>query len=136
MSEKSGLVIDTPKSCSVCVLAYHFTQKKTDKACIRCFPKRYAVDSCIDSRPDFCPLQPVSEALNVNPPPPKTPINTRSGQEPAFLASLDLRDYFAGQYLAGRVARGGNPVRAVDLAKDAYIIADAMLKERPSGGAS
>ena len=50
---------------------------------------------------------------------------------------MTLRDYFAGQALVGCVGPGGlgrNPSR---LAKEAYLVADAMLAERvkeASGG--
>jgi hypothetical protein len=40
---------------------------------------------------------------------------------------MKLRDYFAGQALAGMISNGGRPS---DLAKDAYSVADKMLKER------
>lgn len=65
-------------------------------------------------------------------------IKTDGG--PAFpqgLQGMTLRDYFAGQYLAGRMAR---PLVVTDATKEyinddliaqyAYELADAMLKER------
>jgi hypothetical protein len=41
-----------------------------------------------------------------------------------------LRDYFAGQALAGLIVATANEHSAAALAHDAYYIADAMLKAR------
>jgi hypothetical protein len=43
---------------------------------------------------------------------------------------MSLRDYFAGQALAGRMARQSSYPSWGDAAKDAYEMADAMLAER------
>ena len=45
----------------------------------------------------------------------------------ATINGMALRDYFAGQALAGRLAYGHNPIPS---ATDAYTIADAMLAAR------
>jgi hypothetical protein len=49
-----------------------------------------------------------------------------------FGGGMSLRDYFAGQALAGTGWSVGN---AVECARDAYAIADAMLTARKEGGA-
>jgi hypothetical protein len=49
---------------------------------------------------------------------------TVSGQ-----TGMDLRDYFAAQAIAALVQDGGHP-NVWDLARDAYKVADAMLKAR------
>ena len=43
---------------------------------------------------------------------------------------MTLRDYFAGQALAGLLASGEDSIDAETNAHDAYIIADAMIKAR------
>ena len=44
---------------------------------------------------------------------------------------MALRDYFATSVIAGLYAsHGGNPPEPEQMAEDAYLIADAMLKER------
>lgn len=53
---------------------------------------------------------------------------------------MTLRDWFAGQALAGQLAnsaaRCDGVSEAADLfAKDSYALADAMLAERAKGGA-
>ena len=51
-------------------------------------------------------------------------------------SGMTLRDYFAGQALAGELASQGSDTgewpdnHADDLAKRCYFLADAMLKER------
>ena len=49
---------------------------------------------------------------------------------------LTMRDYFAGQYLVGKYWGSGDSagcyVNADELARDAYMVADAMLAERRS----
>lgn len=61
--------------------------------------------------------------------------------EEAWIAGMSLRDYFAGQALAGLMARNPGfasydhrpfePVRTIDdYAADAYAMADAMLAAR------
>jgi len=76
--------------------------------------------------------------MNRITPPPKTPetakspVNMRSGQESAFMASLDLRDYFAGQWLAG-AAEGNDGLyeeAMYDYAQKAYRVADVMIAVR------
>jgi len=64
--------------------------------------------------------------------------NSNKGKEPAFptdgsqgLTSsqgMTLRDYFAGQALAGILSRGS--MSAPGASKLAYCAADAMIKER------
>lgn len=46
-----------------------------------------------------------------------------------YSTGMTLRDWFAGQALIGIVARG-KTLGVVDSARDAYLIADAMLKVR------
>jgi len=43
---------------------------------------------------------------------------------------MTLRDWFAGQALAGLMARPGDPGRYAECATVMYMIADAMLAER------
>ena len=43
---------------------------------------------------------------------------------------MTLRDWFAGQALAGLMADGKNSGRFADIASDAYDFADAMLAQR------
>jgi len=45
-------------------------------------------------------------------------------------AGMTLRDYFAGQALAGAMAYGVGGRKAEWIASDSYDIADAMLAER------
>lgn len=50
-----------------------------------------------------------------------------------YVESISLRDYFAGQALAGMHGGGWRPdcdESRATLARDAYKAADAMLKER------
>jgi hypothetical protein len=56
----------------------------------------------------------------------------KSGAEPVFTTEggMTLRDWFAGQALAGMV-----PEAAKNKAEAAYAIADAMLAERSKSGA-
>lgn len=62
-------------------------------------------------------------------------MNEKTGG-PAFPLSiiepdLSIRDYFAAKVLQGRCASGFDPDwSAAMLARDAYALADAMLKER------
>jgi 3-hydroxyisobutyrate dehydrogenase-like beta-hydroxyacid dehydrogenase len=53
-------------------------------------------------------------------------------QEPVarLLDELDLRDYFAAKAMQANRARNSSYASWDDLAKDAYELADAMLKER------
>jgi hypothetical protein len=46
------------------------------------------------------------------------------------LGGMTLRDYLAGQALAGRMARNSIYASWSDAAKDSYEIADAMLAAR------
>lgn len=58
------------------------------------------------------------------------PLGTMNAAEPGQSGGMSLRDYFAGQALAG-LARGvGLDLERHDLARRAYNIADAMLAER------
>lgn len=43
---------------------------------------------------------------------------------------IDLRDYFAGQALAGQLANADSEINMTFVAKWAYQYADAMLAER------
>jgi hypothetical protein len=43
---------------------------------------------------------------------------------------MTLRDYFAGQYIAGRFARPMDDNEWGDIAEAAYLLADAMLAAR------
>jgi hypothetical protein len=54
---------------------------------------------------------------------------------PAFAVNngrpgMSLRDYFAGQYVAGWAARSVSALMWHEVAENAYRVADAMLKER------
>ena len=46
---------------------------------------------------------------------------------------MTLRDWFAGQALAGMMADGKNSGRFADIASDAWDFADAMLAARKGG---
>ena len=71
--------------------------------------------------------------------PPAFPVLEQHRIDGSIVGSRDgmtLRDYFAGQALVGAIARPGvewgeNPCATV--ARDAYSIADAMLKARQAG---
>ena len=67
----------------------------------------------------------------------------QTGQHTAQFPGMTLRDYFAGQALAGLLANPGGPVQANnacgwtfancgihDVAQEAYGLADAMLAQR------
>lgn len=45
-------------------------------------------------------------------------------------AGMTLRDYFAGQALAGMIASGDMPIMKSDVADQAYHFADAMIERR------
>jgi uncharacterized protein YodC (DUF2158 family) len=57
---------------------------------------------------------------------------------PAFACASDngmqegmlLRDWFAGQYLSGHIARYGESDTPQSVAENAYLYADAMIVER------
>lgn len=64
------------------------------------------------------------------------PQTIRIGNVSQTEGGMTLRDWFAGQALMPIVTLLGRDVGdATDLAKDAYIIADAMLDERAKGSA-
>lgn len=68
-------------------------------------------------------------------PTPKTEQLIRAwleGKPPLIpLPPMSLRDWFAGQALAGEAATQGDCIwKAADLAERAYAVADAMLAER------
>lgn len=56
-----------------------------------------------------------------------------SGLHAELRPGMTLRDWFAGQALAGHLAWGSDGEKADELAKGAYLVADAMLKERTRG---
>jgi hypothetical protein len=63
----------------------------------------------------------------------KNEENTTTKESPmVVLFQGDLRDYFAGQALAGYCTRYNQPNNGVpeSVAEDAYTLADAMLKAR------
>jgi hypothetical protein len=66
---------------------------------------------------------------------PRAPIGEDCERPYGHQEGMSLRDYFAGQALAG-ISAGywGNPGRSglspQDLAAEAYALADAMIKER------
>ena len=49
---------------------------------------------------------------------------------------MTLRDWFAGQAAGGLCAHKFGPPSWDNIARDAYIVADAMLAERAKGGVS
>lgn len=55
------------------------------------------------------------------------------GDRPHLESGMTLRDWFAGQALAGLLADGKNSGRFADIASDAYDFADAMLAARKGG---
>ena len=50
-------------------------------------------------------------------------------------AGMTLRDWFAGQALAGILSEGGSPASYNEDAENAYSAADAMIAARKKGGA-
>ncbi len=57
------------------------------------------------------------------------PIEQKEKQKATRLPDeLDLRDYFAAMAMQGLCANGNT--KATEIAQAAYIVADAMLKER------
>ncbi len=48
----------------------------------------------------------------------------------SLVPGMTLRDYFAGQALAGFTAKFGNSGEPVDFAVDAYKFADALIAAR------
>jgi hypothetical protein len=53
------------------------------------------------------------------------------GENQGYSNGMTLRDYFAGQALAGLASRGTNfEIGWVEYAEMAYLAADAMLDER------
>lgn len=77
--------------------------------------------------------------------PPAFPSEQHECQDGAwnqtYQSGMSLRDYFAGQALAGIVAHDSvdfaplNPGSANAFARDAYAIADAMMLARKDGAA-
>jgi hypothetical protein len=68
---------------------------------------------------------------------PAFPIPQREG--PGHPDGMSLRDWFAGQALVGLLASprgpaGGEPMSDQLAAKNAYILADAMLAQRSNSG--
>ena len=62
---------------------------------------------------------------------PAFPIAFRMNDKQVILEDgISVRDYFAGQALAGLLASGEDSIDAETNAHDAYIIADAMIKAR------
>ena len=49
---------------------------------------------------------------------------------PGGQTGMSLRDYFAGQYLAGRIARGYSGLSSEGIVTQAYLIADHMIRQR------
>lgn len=47
---------------------------------------------------------------------------------------MSLRDYFAAAALQGAIANGRKGADPTDIARGAYIVADAMLAEREKDG--
>jgi hypothetical protein len=56
-----------------------------------------------------------------------------SGPRDARNGGMSLRDWFAGQVIAGRSS--SDPKMRAGYARSAYAMADAMLAEREKGGA-
>lgn len=54
---------------------------------------------------------------------------------PGYGAGMTLRDYFAGQALTGVLASDIRVTHEMDIAKDAYLLADAMLQVRAAPAA-
>jgi hypothetical protein len=68
---------------------------------------------------------------NTNTGGPAFPINANESADRCIYTGITVRDYFAAKYLEGYMANPelGFPKRA-DAAREAYLMADAMLKER------
>lgn len=59
---------------------------------------------------------------------------TRNGNRITFISDgMSLRDWFAGQALAGMLSSDGRPTGDQAKAEWAYDLADAMLKAREGG---
>jgi len=62
---------------------------------------------------------------------PAFPASNLCDDDGRALTGMTLRDYFAGQALAGIMARGTGTSNAVEWApEEAYAVADAMLSAR------
>lgn len=67
--------------------------------------------------------------MNPTENPPAFPSGLENGGT-SRVQGMSLRDWFAGQALSGLIVTTVSGVKFVDLASDAYNIADAMLTER------
>ena len=61
---------------------------------------------------------------------PAFPHETHNGESVPLGTGMSLRDWFAGQALAGLYASGPHDCNQHGLAHDAYLAADAMLRAR------
>jgi hypothetical protein len=77
--------------------------------------------------------------ITIPSPPGGWPLTPMSPPQPAFvlppnwagmITLIPLRDWFAGQALAGLVANTENGAAASETVRYAYLFADAMLAER------
>lgn len=77
------------------------------------------------------PAKVVTEQEMLNPPafPRPTGYNPMNNVSNESQEGLCLRDYFAGQAVIGILA-AAKPKAAVDIAHEAYIMADALMVER------
>lgn len=66
----------------------------------------------------------MSDTETLESPPPPKPTGGQA------IAGLTVRDWFAGQALAGFLASPNNDGTGQEFARWAYMYADAMLKER------
>ena len=60
------------------------------------------------------------------------PLQTNDGSKIHFNLGMDLRDYFAAKALQGMIASPNcdTEVNVTVISRHAYLIADAMIKER------
>lgn len=78
----------------------------------------------------------MSAPINTGGPAFPLPLGSQDLPEPAY-GGMSLRDWFAGQALAGMMASevDGSTYNEDPAAERAYRFADAMLAEREKGGA-
>jgi len=114
---KAILEIEAPESCEECGL-YRYKRNLTNLPfCMGC----NKVLGNLGDRAPFCPLKYVPE--------PETP---EASETPLF-KDMTLRDYFAGQALAGLLADANYRPPLDGFGKKAYVCADAMLAAREGG---
>ena len=104
--QKEKLGFDAPKSCSEC--GFQFKGRCNSS-------RRIPFNTLKTKRASFCPID-----ASINP----------AENHISAVTDMTLRDYFAGQHLAGAMANTLNESNVEQEAELAYRMADAMLKAR------